>query len=207
MKNNRNLLVGVVLLFTGIIGLNGLLSRTGLFMGGMMQGMTGAQLPFGIGPDALPEATSDGARLLGYFCTQCHELPGPGMHTAEEWPRVITRMNQRMQVMSNQGMMRIMHGIKTPSDAELQVLTTYLQKNARQTIDETQYTDLNSPAGTTFSVTCSQCHALPDPQQHTADEWPGVVERMTQNMEIMGKTVPSRKILETIVAYLQKHAT
>lgn len=221
MKKNRNLIIGVALLFVGIIGLNGLSSRTGMSMGGMMGGggmmdgdrmkammkdMMGAQLPPGIDPGKLPEAVSNGAKLLGKYCNQCHELPGPGMHSAEEWPRVVDRMNQRMQMMSGRSMMRMMHDIKVPSDSELKTLVTYLQKYAQQAIDKTQYTDLNSPAGKAFSATCSRCHALPDPKQHTVDGWPGVVERMARNMKVMGKTVPTRKTLETIVGYLQKHA-
>lgn len=152
MKNNRNLVIGMALLLIGVIGLNGFLSRTGMSMGGMMgdgktmdsDGMMGgggmkemmknmmsAQLPPGIDSNKLPEATSNGAQLLGHFCTQCHELPGPGMHSAEEWPRVVARMNRRMQMMSGQSMMRMMPDIKAPSDNELQILVAYLQKHAK----------------------------------------------------------------------------
>lgn len=221
MKNNRNLIIGVALLFIGVIGLISLTSRSGISMGWMMGGgrmmggegmktmmkdMMGAQLPPGIDPKDLPEATTKGAQLLGRYCSQCHEMPGPGMYSAEEWPPVVDRMNQRMQMMGGRGMMRMMRGIKAPSDSELQILVAYLQKHAQQAIDKTQYTDLNSPGGKTFMATCSQCHALPDPKQHTKDEWPGVVDRMTRNMDVMRKPVPNREILGTIVAYLQKHA-
>jgi len=188
MKNNRNLPIGVTLLFVGMIGLNGLSSRTGMSMGGimggggmmgsdrmkaMMEDMMGAQLPLGIDPEKLPEAASNGAQLLGQYCNQCHELPGPGMHTAEEWPRVVDRMNQRMQMMSGRSMMRMMHDIKAPSDSEFKILVIYLQEHSQLAIDKSQYTDLNSPAGKAFSATCSRCHALPSPKQHTEDEWPG----------------------------------
>jgi cytochrome c5 len=214
------LIIGVALFLAGATGLMSLysppMSMAGMMGGGMMMGrdgmkgmmkeMMGAQLPPGIEPRDLPEATSNGARLLGQYCTQCHEMPGPGMHTAEEWPRVVDRMNQRMQMMSGRNMMRMMHDIKAPSDNELQILAAYLQKHAQQAIDKTQYTDLNSPAGKTFMATCSQCHALPDPKQHTAAEWPTIVERMTRNMDAMGKAVPDQETLEVIVAYLQKHA-
>lgn len=47
-------------------------------------------------------------------------------------------------------------------------------------IDNTRYTDLSAPAGILFEATRLLCHVLPDPKQHTADEWPGVVERMVQ---------------------------
>ncbi len=37
MKNNRDLIIGMALLFIGVIGFNGLSSRTGMSMGGMME--------------------------------------------------------------------------------------------------------------------------------------------------------------------------
>ncbi len=218
MKNNRNLIIGVALLFIGVIGLYGLSSRTGMSMGGMMgsggmmggdrmktmmKDMMGTQLPPAFDPGKLPDATSSRARLLGHFCTQCHELPGPGLHTAKEWPSVVARMNRRMQMMSGRNMM---HDITAPSDKELQILVAYLQRYAQQAIDKTQYTDLNSPAGKAFSAACSRCHALPDPKQHTVKEWSEVVERMIRNMNVMGKPVPDQKSLKNIVRYLQKHA-
>ena len=220
MKNNQNLIIGVVLLIVGAVGLNGLWSRTGMSMSGMMGGgmmerggmkemmkeMMGTQLPPGIDPGDLPEATSNDAKLLGQYCTQCHEMPGPGMHTAEEWPNVVDRMNQRMQMMSGRGMMGKMHDIEAPADGELETLIAYLQKHAQKPIDKTQYEDLDTSAGKLFGDVCAQCHALPDPKQHTVDEWPAVVQRMTRNMEAMGKPVPQRDALKTILGFLQKHA-
>ena len=73
-------------------------------------------------------------------------------------------------------------------------------------IDRARYTDLSAPVGILFEATCSQCHVLPDPKQHTADEWPGVVERMAQNMKTMGKPLPDWTTLETVVEFLQRHA-
>lgn len=167
----------------------------------MMKGMMGAQLPPGINPENLPEPQSTGAQLLAQYCTQCHELPGPGMHTADEWPSVDDRMNRRMRMMGG-----MMHDIKAPADNEFRTLVAYLQRYAQKPMDKTKYTDLNTPAGKSFEVMCSQCHALPDPKQHTGDEWPGVVERMTQNMKTMGNPVPDRKTLGTVVEYMQRHA-
>lgn len=97
----------------------------------MMKGMMGALLPPGIHPENLPDPQSAGAQLLARYCTQCHELPGPGMHTADQWPSVVDRMNQRMRMMSGRGMMGMMHDIKAPSDNELQTLVRYLQTHAK----------------------------------------------------------------------------
>ncbi len=215
MKDNRNLLIGISLLIIGIIGLSilpGMRMATGGMMGGgmmmdragmkeMMRGMMGDLLPPGINPEKLPDPQSIGAQLLAQYCTQCHELPGPGMHTADEWPSVVDRMNRRMRMMGG-----MMHDIKAPTDNELLTLVAYLQRHAQKPMDKTKYTDLNTPAGKFFEVMCSQCHVLPDPKQHTADEWPGVVGRMTQNMKTMGKPIPDREMLETVVEFLQTHA-
>ncbi|MFZ5615273.1 MAG: hypothetical protein ACOY4L_10705 [Pseudomonadota bacterium] len=140
----------------------------------MMQRMMGSALPPGIDPALLPEPHSAGARILEYYCTQCHNLPGPGMHTATEWPRVLGRMNMRMQMMGD-GMMGGMMGVAAPNRVELDILLDDLQKHAQKPIDAAEYPDLNAPAGQAFGTACVQCHALPDPRQHTGQEWPAVV--------------------------------
>ena len=194
MTPYRNLIIGFALLLTGAVGLTttgGSCYSMGNMMGGgmnqgdmkgMMKDMMGAQLPPGIEPTELPEAQSNGAKLLVQYCSQCHDLPSPGMHSAQAWPSVVERMNQRMQMMSGRNMMGMMHDIKAPEDRELEVLIAYLEKYAQKPIDRSLYEDLNSTAGKTFSTICSQCHALPDPKQHTDDEWPAVVQRLVLNM-------------------------
>lgn len=216
MKDNRNLVLGIALLIIGVIGLStlsGMRPAMGGMMGGgvmmmdrtgmkeMMKIMMGAQLPSGINPENLPDPHSTGVHAFARYCTQCHELPGPGLHTADEWPSVVDRMNRRMRMMGG-----MMHDIKAPTDNELLILVAYLQRHAQKPMDKTKYTDLNTPAGKSFEVMCSQCHTLPDPKQHTVDEWPGVVERMTQNMKTMGKPLPDQATLETVVEFLQTHA-
>ncbi len=208
MKNNRDLVVGVSLLLTGVIGLGalsgmqmsfgGMMSRSG--MKEMMESMMSDALPPGIDPKLLPDSGSRGAKLLDQYCTQCHDLPGPGMHTAAEWPAVVNRMNRREQMMSG-GMM----DVRAPSAGELASLVTYLQEHAQRPL-AAGYADLDSPAGRAFRATCAQCHALPDPMQHTADEWPGVVDRMRRNMSVMGKPAPSEATIGEIVGLLQHHA-
>ncbi len=218
MKPYRNLIIGFVLLLTGIAGLMatggscysmGNMIGDGMSQGGMkgmMKDMMGAQLPPGIEPQKLPEPQLNGAKLLVQYCSQCHDLPGPGMHSAQAWPSVVERMNQRMQMMSGRNMMGMMHDIQAPEGRELEVLIAYLQKHAQKPIDKSQYEDLNSTAGRSFDMICSQCHALPDPKQHTGDEWPTVIQRMVENMKSMGKSVPDEKTVETILGFLQKHA-
>lgn len=166
----------------------------------MMQRMMGGALPPGIDSALLPEPHSAGAMILKDYCTQCHNLPGPGMHTPAEWPQVLGRMNMRMQMMGG-GMM----GIMAPSHAELEILLAYLQKHAQEPIDAAAYPDLNTHAGQTFSAICQQCHALPDPRQHTAQEWPAVVERMRGHEAAMGKIVPDKTTTAEVVDFLRRH--
>lgn len=171
----------------------------------MMQRMMGGMLPSGIDPADLPEPHSPGARLLRRFCMQCHELPGPGLHTASEWPAVVDRMIWRMQMMGH-GMMSGMMGIDAPSEAELRTIMAYLQKHAQKPLDPTKYPELEQPTGEAFRAVCSQCHALPDPEQHTAQEWPAVVTRMKRHMTATGKSVPDETTIQGIIAFLQQHS-
>lgn len=173
-------------------------------MGGMhrnmMQRMKGGALPLGTDPALLPEPHSAGAQLLQGFCTQCHDLPGPGLYTASEWPGVVARMDRRMLMMS--GMM----GVIAPTGAELKTLLAYLQQHAYQPIDSARYPDLDTAAGRAFGTFCAQCHAPPDPQQHTAKEWPAAVARMRRHMADMGKAVPDETATREILEFLQRNS-
>lgn len=215
MKNYRSRLITVLIPATIAVTLSLLpVARApAQTMGGMramMQRMMGDVLPPGIDPKLLPDPGSRGAHLLERYCSQCHNLPGPGMHTAAEWPAVVSRMNGRMQMMSG-GMMgggmmgEGMMGVRAPSAKELDSLLAYLQQHAQKPLTA-DYPDLNSPAGHAFRATCTRCHALPDPTQHTAAEWPAVVGRMQRNMAIMGKPAPDAATTREIVGFLQRHA-
>ncbi len=120
---------------------------------------------------------------------------------------MLERMTTRMEHMSG-GMMGMMGRIDAPSSTERHTLLAYLQRHAQQAIDPAKYPELqNTAAGRAFSTTCSRCHALPEPRQHTAIEWIGVEGRMQRNMDIMGRSIPSEATLQKILEFLQKHAT
>ena len=57
-----------------------------------------------------------------------------------------------------------------------------------------------------FGRVCSSCHALPDPHEHTASQWPRVVARMKGYMASSGTPVPDRRTLQDIEHYLEAHA-
>jgi len=137
MKNNSRLLLGFLLLVTGFVGLL-LTPSTHYTMIGMMQYLTKTTMPRGIELSSLPKSHSEPASLLARYCTQCHELPGPGMHTRDEWPIVINRMTQYMQTMHT-------FHINRPSVQELESILNYLQEYAQIAINKSQYTDLDTP--------------------------------------------------------------
>ena len=171
-------------------------------------------LPPSVEPRDLPEPGSAGARLAARYCVQCHYLPNPQMHTRERWQSVVDRMVWRMRGNGNMGpvMKEAMADVKAPSDAEVQTLKRYLEAHAQKSIDPS-HPALRTPAGEVFSIACSQCHAAPDPQRHSAREWPFVVERMKRHMAwantVTGapelRTTPELKT-EEIVKLLQEYA-
>jgi hypothetical protein len=171
-------------------------------------------LPPAVEPRELPEPGSEGARLTARYCVQCHHLPNPQMHTAAKWQSTVERMVWRMQGKGNLGelMKEMMAQIRAPTTQEVTTLTLYLQKYGQKEISPT-HPALRTTAGQMFSLACSQCHALPDPRQHTARQWPAVVERMKGHMAwanvVVGaaelRTIPELDTAE-IVRLLQRHA-
>ena len=139
----------------------------------------------------LPDPGSRGAQLVAQYCVQCHNLPNPAMHEAKKWPAVFERMVVRMRGKGNMGelMHEMMAGVQAPSEEQAGVLLAYLQKNGQTPINPEKYPEIFAPEGRSFKLACEQCHVLPDPQRHTAAEWPAVVARMEKNMEWMNRVV------------------
>ena len=171
-------------------------------------------LPPTITPAQLPEPQSEGARLTAQYCVQCHHMPSPAMHTATRWTSVVDRMVWRMRGEGNLGivMKEMMADVQPPASEEVAVLLQYLQKHGQKEMNPADPA-LRTEAGQMFSIACTQCHALPDPQRHTAREWPDVVKRMRAHMAwsntVVGEpTLRTRPVLNTaeIVRFLQRHA-
>ena len=172
-------------------------------------------LPPTFAPAELPEPGSEGARLTLRYCVQCHNLANPAMHHAAKWPAVVDRMVVRMEGRGNMGtlMSEMMAGVKAPREEETQAIVSYLQKYAQTPLDTRRYPEVNRPSGEAFRLACNQCHVLPDPKRHTADEWPKVVARMQENMEWMNRVVGTQPVpgepqlrVEEILAFLRRHA-
>jgi len=153
-------------------------------------------MPPGMPLDQLPQASSQGAAVLQTYYNQCHMLPGPGRHTAEEWPAVFKRMGTLMDV-SNR-FSGLLGNIKLPDATEQAQLLAYLQANSLRAMT-TKPTGLGAAA---YENYCTGCHALPDPAQHTPSEWSDVLHRMQRNMQIMQFKAPSADNLMQIQLYL-----
>ena len=172
-------------------------------------------IPPGFTAGMLHEPDSQGARLTLRYCVQCHNLANPTMHDAARWPGVVRRMVPRMEGKGNMGklMAEMMAGVEAPSREEEQAIIAYHRKHALRPLDAKKIPEVNSAGAESFRVACVQCHALPDPQMHTAREWPAVVERMRKNMEWMNRVVGSKPIpgepqlkIDDINAFLMRHA-
>jgi cytochrome c2 len=159
-------------------------------------------IPTGWDISRLPEPESRGAKALNLYCVQCHELPPPSMHTPDEWSVVIVRMEEYMQERGGGMIVRIL----VPGEPELAALDKYLRRHAQQPLVAANYSDLVTAEGQTFVETCSQCHAAPEPTQHTASEWRRVVARMKVNMTNIGMPVPDAETIDAVLAFLGRHA-
>lgn len=74
---------------------------------------------------ALPDPSSEGARLVGTYCSQCHAAPSPSLHSASEWSAVAVRMRGHMQDAGGAG-----QGVKIPTAGEFATIVDYLGKHA-----------------------------------------------------------------------------
>lgn len=173
--------------------------------GGPMAGpmMGGVRIPT-IPASALPEPGSEGAELITRYCTQCHGVPDPAAHTAAGWPDTVRRMMDYMRSHRGGMMMRV----TVPDPAERGAIAAYLQRHAQRALNTADYRSaLASSQGRVFRKVCAQCHGLPDPKQHPAAQWPGVVARMKQHMRTMGVSVPDEDTLQKVTGFLEKYAS
>ena len=173
----------------------------------LMNQMIKEPLPPGISPENLPDPNSSGAKLLQKYCSQCHNIFSPRMHSAEKWSSVFQRVSWHMQDCPKGERMGRMAKVEAPSPQEGTELLNYLKLYSLQAADQSKLEHLDTSSGMTFLGTCAQCHALPDPKQHNTQEWPEITARMKQNMQFMDKPVIRPREEALIVQYLQNAAT
>lgn len=151
--------------------------------------------PPGVTAANLPDPESPGAKALAQYCGGCHALPSPGHHSATDWPIVLRRMWMRMDRVAAD------FEYPVPSTAERAVLLPYLVEHAL----EVGRAELPAaPGRDAFMRTCSRCHALADPKQHSPSDWVAVGRRMRQHMEdMLGETIGADTFAQ-IVLYLER---
>jgi cytochrome c5 len=151
--------------------------------------------PPGVTAQDLPDPHAAGAGDLAQFCTRCHNLPAPTIHSATDWPSVVRRMWLRMDRLSPE------FGVPVPTAEQRQTMLNYLIENALK-VSGAELPQ--GPGRPTFSQVCSRCHSLPDPRQHSPDDWPAVVMRMETRMQQMQVNRPPQAQVQEILAYLQQ---
>jgi cytochrome c2 len=150
--------------------------------------------PAGFTAADLPDPDSSGAQHVVQYCTACHALPSPSSHSATDWPSVLRRMWLRIERLDPS------FEVPSPNGGERMVMSEYLVENALRV----SRANLPSGAGRNlFVARCGRCHELPDPSQHTPDDWAGVVRRMQGHMEPMLGEFMSQADSRQITAYLQ----
>lgn len=77
---------------------------------------------------------------------------------------------------------------------------------SNQTEKPRNYPDMGTPQVELYLEKCSQCHAAPLPDTHTARIWPSVLQRMQLRMKTNNVTPLTRKEMSIILGYLQQHA-
>ncbi len=50
-------------------------------------------------------------------------------------------------------------------------------------------------------ITCSQCHAVSSPGEHSSSQWPNVISRMEGHIKAYNKIMPSNSELKSIINY------
>lgn len=90
-----------------------------------MRGMGWMWAPAEQARAALPDPSSEGARLVGTYCSQCHAAPAPSLHSANDWSAVALRMRGHMQDAGGAG-----QGVKIPTAGEFDTIVDYLGKHS-----------------------------------------------------------------------------
>lgn len=163
-------------------------------------------IPGGLTADTLPDAKSKGAKLFALYCSSCHSLPSPRMHSRSDWPARFEKMMDHFRLMAGAA-----PDIKMPADNEKEEIVSYLKKNGFIGLDA--YAPLLvEPDGFNVAWFCSACHAVPDPIQFpakdavqlSAKEWRLVVDRMNTYRKNQGREILSDADKELVVKFLTK---
>ncbi len=152
-------------------------------------------------PAALPNADSRGAKLMRTYCAQCHGLPDPGAYSADEWPRVMERMDLRIKVLGSRRCHLLQ--LAVPTDQEKVEILAYLRQSAFESLNAGPKIPLTGEGAMAYLNFCSQCHEPPHPRQHLPSEWSKVVDRMQDYAYFIGRRTITDKENAAIVEFLK----
>jgi len=151
--------------------------------------------PAGTAPSDLPDPNSEGAQFLRQYCTACHALPSPATHSATDWPVVLRRMWLRTEGVAEE------YNLPVPDPRERVVILDYVLEHALVV----RRAELPAgPGRNLFAANCARCHELPDPSQHSSNDWPAVVIRMRQHMVQMLGQSPQQSDVQEVILYLER---
>jgi cytochrome c5 len=151
--------------------------------------------PPGITVETLPDPETPGAKKVAEVCSGCHNIPSPTAHAATDWPSVARRMWLRIDLLPRD------LSVPSPSMADRQLLLKYLIDHSLKVSTATLP---EGPGREAFTETCSRCHALPDPRQHSPADWPTVVLRMGERMDQMKVVRGPQQRTQELIQYLQR---
>jgi cytochrome c5 len=152
-------------------------------------------LPVGMTAEELPAQESDGAAAYVEFCGACHGLPSPAAHSATDWPVVLRRMWMRSEGLPET------FNVPIPDSRQRVLILDYVLDNAMQ-VAQTELP--GGPGRDLYLAECSRCHELPDPAQHSGQDWAAVVIRMRQHMVQILRRSPAQSEVQDIILYLER---
>ena len=152
-------------------------------------------LPAGVAMEELPGQGSDGAAAYGEFCGVCHGLPSPAAHSATDWPVVLRRMWMRTEGLPAS------YSVPVPDANQRVLILDYVLANAMK-VAETELP--GGPGRDLYMAQCATCHELPDPAQHSSQDWASVVIRMRQHMVQILRRSPAQSEVQDIILYLER---
>lgn len=162
------------------------------------KGIKRIAIPGGLTEDKLPDPQSKGAMLFASYCSQCHNLPSPRMHSADDWPMRFEKMMDHAMLMAGTS-----PDVKIPVDKEKEEIISYLGKNGFKALPADAPL-LREPQAFNVVWFCSACHAVPDPSQFPAKEWGKIVDRMNSYRKKQGREEMSNSDMKAVINFLAK---
>ena len=162
------------------------------------KGINRVAIPGGLTADQLPDPRSNGAVLFVTYCSQCHKLPSPRMHSTADWPMRFEKMMDHAMLMAAAS-----PDVKLPDDKEKKEIVSYLEKNGFRGLPANALLR-GEPQAFNVMWFCSVCHAMPDPDQFPAKEWGKIVDRMNNYRKKQGREEMTSSDRKEVINFLTR---